>query len=136
MLNFVDSEITSHSNNLIGLAVILFAYLTAIFESKLFPQVTINLYAPFSVQPAFNYFVIFVIFWILNSGIIFTVLRLIYYGKYTRALMDFKEQVGSLADLREKIRDIVRSEEVFGIRMKWVESGIAVSSIGLTLSFF
>lgn len=43
LLHFASSELTSHAANLIGLAVILFAYLNIIYPD--FPKICLNPYS-------------------------------------------------------------------------------------------
>lgn len=79
ILDYASSEITSHASSILGLAVLLFACLTAVFDSGSFPKISVNLSYVFT-RHTFDYGVIFVLFWVLVSGILYQVMRLIYYG--------------------------------------------------------
>lgn len=131
LLRFVSSELTSHASNLVGLSIILFAYLdvaTRLFPRPLKPE-TCNW-----VLSCFSYIMIFLIFWIVNSGIIFTLMRLVFYGHIADKIINYDKDVKTLEKLWNDIGKNGKEEEQI-IPLKWFRSGIARLSRGLIFSF-
>jgi len=117
LLHFASAEITSHAADLIGLAVLLFAYLNIIYPN--FPKICLNPYSLITLKQVFDYVVIFIIFWVLNSGVIFAVMRLIYCGGYANAIISLPEDSNKvemekeskwLAGINEKRREFEKKE--------------------------
>lgn len=113
LLHFASSELTSHAGSLLALSVILFTYLSIIFPNF---QMSFDLYSAILFKPTFDYIVIFLIFWVLNSGIIFTAMRLIFYGAYAHAIIVFPEDKdrekleAELAKINKKRKELKENE--------------------------
>lgn len=144
LLKFASSGLSLHASNLIGESVILFAYLNVILSSDRFPRIEINLNKCIPFRPTFDYIIIFIIFWILNSGIIFSVMRLIYYGRFAHEIIVFPqseddaknmENIKVIKTLRDKVAINTAKGTFFKIPQKWFSSGIAKLTGGLWFSF-
>ena len=141
LLHFASSELASHASNLMGLSVILFAYLTAVFQSCYFPRIEINLsYIP--PRPTFDYVVIYIIFWFLNSGIVFSTMRLVYYGKYGHAIIVFPETkddekwvpfIDGIKTLRDRVAENATKGK-FKTILRWFSTGISEFGAGVLVS--
>ncbi len=138
LLSFVSSEITSHAGSILGLAVLLFAYLTAIFDSNYFPKISVNL-ANIPFRPTFDYAVIFVIFWVLISGIMYSVMRLIYYGNFANETIHFSEKKGRSLEMKELWDEVAANvHKIRGfsiVPMSWFSRGISKDKGGIWFSF-
>ncbi len=133
ILRFVSSEMAAHTSNLIGISVILFSYLTAAVNR--FPRVSmgINL-CDFWF---WAYLVIFLIFWLLNSGIVFVIGRLSYYGNFADEVIMSESTSTSLKTMWEEIAKEVKERKlpVIHFPVEWWQSGIARPSKGFAVSF-
>ena len=104
LLRFASSELTSHASNIIGFTILLFTYLnvaTNRFERLVFvlPE-SINLS---DVKFGIFYVFLYLIFWVLNSGVFFCTMRLIYYGKYGNAIIHSKKRLKTIAGLNQAV---------------------------------
>ena len=128
LLRFTSSELTSHASNIIGFAIILFAYLNVV--SRYFQPVPLK--PPFCLsESTLRYIIVFGILWVINTIIIFALGRLAYYGKIATKLIYYDESVDSSAKLWEET-----TNKVDKIPFKWFSKGISVLSIGFWLSLF
>ena len=135
-MHFVSAELTSHSSNLIGLSIILLSYLSV--ATGRFPRVQFiygNCFLFCFSKSTFDYIVLFLIFWLLNSGIIFSVMRLAYYGHLSSKIIDSERKKKSLKELWDAIAEDVMDKKILGVLpIKWFKSGIGRLSGGICIS--
>lgn len=128
LLDFATTELSSHANVIIGLAIILFTFLTVVIESKLF--------IPISLQQCWNissykYWLVFVGIVAIIFLIIFDFGRLAFYGAYSHQIIAYPpENIKGLADLREKIEAITKKKFVFHWAKGLISWGSLVSLVG------
>lgn len=133
LLRFVSSELTSHASGIIGFSIILFAYLNVI--SQFYPDripFTPCFYHPASTRTLF----VFLILWAINTLIIYTLLRVAYYGKIASELIQYDKPTNSSKELWDKVTNEIRKETFFTVPFEWFRKGISSLSIGFWLSLF
>lgn len=134
LLRFTSSELTSHASNIIGLSIILFAYLNVV--SRYFTErIPFSLTFSLSEATTWRYTVVFLILWVVNAGIIFSILRLVFYGKFASEIIHYQGTVFSLIELWTKVGDKVKEARFFGLPIRWFSEGISGLSRGLWFSF-
>jgi hypothetical protein len=137
VLKFVSSELGAHSANLIGMAIILFTYLTAVvnrYEKGSFKADFWNYFFP-DWKGAVSYFIVFFIFWLINSGIIFATGRLIFDGVFARETIEIESSETTFKGLWDKVNEEIQKRKLW---RRWIllwKSGIAHPSWGLLVSF-
>lgn len=138
LLRFASSELTAHAANLIGLALLLFSYLNFIVSSGNFPRICFALprnTTEFFSKATADYFTIFLIFWVLNTGLFFAVNRLMYYGRYAYKIMIQEENVKNLKEFIDIIAEKIDKERISGLfPTYWFKSGISIASKGIWFS--
>jgi len=133
LLRFVSSELTSHAGSFIGLSVILFAYLNVI--SQFYPdRVPFILYFDFSPS-AWRYLIIFLILCVIDTFIIYTAVRLAYYGKLATQLIYYVKSTNSSKQLWEKTTSVVNGTTFWKIPLEWYSRGVSSFSKGFGFSF-
>jgi len=136
LLRFASSELTSHASNLLGISILLFTYLNVTIQSQYFPKIQFPLAeSAFNLKTVFDYSVIFLIFWVLNTGVFFTVVRLVYYGKYANTIIRYEKPINSLKELHEEVCNRVRNEKFLGVSLGSFSSGVSELSKGFWYSF-
>ena len=128
LLKFASSELTSHAANVLAIGVILFSYLNIIYPDF---QVECNLSSPLIFKPTFNFIVVFCVFWILNSGIIFSTLRLVYYGGIAHEIIYFSGTATDISQLSVAVANKLANKTFFKIPLKLFSSGISESKGGI-----
>lgn len=138
LLRFASSELTAHAAHLIGLAVLLFSYLSFIVSSEYFPRIYFALprnTTEFFSKATIDYFVIFLIFWVLNTGLFFALNRLIYYGKYAHTIMTHEKKAKNLKEFVNEIAKTTDKGKIFGLYPRsWFKHGLSITSKGFWFS--
>jgi hypothetical protein len=137
ILHFISSELSSHASNLIGVSIILFTYLTVATNSFSRVPIGINL----CDSRFWAYLVIFLIFWILNSGLVFVIGRLAYYGNLANELIIYQQENQNALNISELWKEISKRVQrcrypLIHISIGWWASGAARPSRGLYISLF
>ena len=123
-LRFVSSELTSHAANLIGLSIILFAFLSAV--PQYFPS-----RVPAIIRCVSPYTLVFLLLWIISTGIFFAFMRLVYYGKI--AHFTLTHELAHITSLPQLVQQLERDYQ--GRRVHdWFGRGISHISPGLYFS--
>lgn len=133
ILRFASSELTSHAASFIGLSIILFSYLT--FVADRFPAVPLSSTIVLTNKSTFDYMIIFSILLLLISGIVFALMRLVYYGHFVYRTINIVSRKESLKGLYLDISEEVEKKKILFVRVAWFKSGIATLSIGTVSSF-
>lgn len=134
ILRFTSSELTSHAANFIGLSILMFSYLT--FVADRFPPVQFSFVIDLACRSTWNYMIIFLVLWLLTTGIIFALARLAYYGQFAYRTINIISRQESLRGLYNEISEDVTKQQILkAVPVAWFKSGIARLSIGFALSF-
>lgn len=83
-----------------------------------------------------DYVVIFLIFWFINAGILFQLMRLVYYGRLSHYVIVCTENVDTVNELCEVVMEKADKGRFFLIPVKWFAGGISEHSSGFWFSFF
>jgi hypothetical protein len=141
LLHFASAELTSHASNIIGLALILFSYLNIVFGSGYFERVsTVSLMqtplAGLLVKSSLDYIIIFLVFWLINSGILFQLMRLVYYGRWSHYIIVCTENVDTVNELRNVVQRKAAEDKrrFFLVPVQWFAEGVSEHSIGFWFS--
>jgi len=133
LLRFVTAELTSHASLIIGFSIILFAYLNVI--SQFYPD-RVPFILSFYPSTALRYLAIFLILWVLNTLIMYTLIRLAYYGKLATLIIFYDKTTNSSMKLWKEVTDVVKKATLFKIPMNWYSKGMSIKSIGFWFSLF
>jgi hypothetical protein len=138
LLDFASSELTSHANSLIGLSILLFTFLTGILTSNYFPRMQFALPQSLSdfTKSTIDYGFIFCIFWLLDTGIVFTVMRLMFYGSFAHEIVDYDKPVESLHDLRDILDKEMTTKRNWIPNIFWFKGGMGLRRRGFWFSLF
>ena len=140
LLSFCSSELTSHAANIIGLSILLFAFLgiaTEIFET--IPLVVVGNADKIWSKAFFDYFFFYLMFWILVSGILFAFMRLVYYGHFAHNVIvltdDSEKPICTIADLRKRVMPLAALNKFSYMPANWFAKGVSIKNQGLIHSF-
>lgn len=115
ILRFASSELTSHAASFIGLSIILFSYLT--FVADRFAAVPLSSTIVLNDKSTFDYMIIFLILWLLISGILFALMRLVYYGHFVYHTINIISGKESLKGLYVDISEEVEKKKILFVRL-------------------
>lgn len=90
LLDFYTAELSSHANTIIGLAIVLFSFLTMTPKS----------YSYSFVQQPLPYILIVIANWLFMFGMSYTFGRLQYYGAFAHQILVFNDQVTTVAAMK------------------------------------
>ncbi len=131
-LSFLSSGLTYYAGTFVGLAVILFTYLNVVIGY--FPRIPLRLEFHLSWL-TLRYFFSFLILFVVNAAMIFTLMRLIIYGKLAAQTVLYGKSADSLRQLNEEVVKRIEGIRLFGILpLRWFFGGIEEYPRGFWLS--
>jgi len=128
LLNFISSELSSHSSAFLGLSVILFAYLEVIL--RIYPY-RINCGLCFTIPEFLRFLVMFGTFWTIMTLMVFTILRLHFLGRLSSRILRHSGEVWSSKQLLDKTVEEVKRVPI----LRWFSKGVLSSPKGLGCSW-
>ena len=125
LLDFVSSQLTAHAATIIGLFVAFFTSASLFTRESFLPRINFSLAVQISTA-TFGYVICWLSFWIISAAVLYSFMRLMYYGAMAHAIIAAEEKIEKTSSLRTYCQGKLDSNWYY----RWFSCGIARKSKG------